>query len=149
DVCTVGTPSNPPVSSRTSCGGSSICDGQGACVACIVAADCPGSDTECHTRTCTSGVCGVNNTAAGTAVPTQTVGDCKKDQCDGAGHVTTVIDDTDKLIDGNACTQDICTMGVRSNPAVAAGTTCSQGGGSRCNGSASAPACVQCLVASD
>src|SRR5581483_1677628 len=144
DVCTAGAPSNPPVASGTSCGGGSICDGQGACVACVTAATCPGTDTECHTRTCTGGVCGVHNVTAGTPVITQTSGDCKKSQCDGLGAIAAVADDTDKPVDGNACTQDVCTSGAPSNPPVAAGTSC--GTNLLCNG---AGACVGCLTAAD
>src|SRR4029078_5008962 len=79
----------------------------------------------------------------------QTAGDCKRVQCDGQGQTTTVNDDTDKLVDGNACTKDLCNGGIASNPPEDSGTTCSQNNVSRCNGSGSAPACVQCLQPSD
>jgi hypothetical protein len=144
DVCTQGTPSNPFVTSGTTCATNQICDGNGACVGCVIAANCPGADTECHTRTCVSHVCGVTNTAAGTAVLSQSPGDCKKNQCDGAGGVTTVTDDTDKPVDGNACTQDLCSNGTASNPNVASGTSC--GTSLVCNGSG---ACVGCVTAAD
>jgi len=146
DVCTNGVPSNPNVSAGTTCGSSLMCNGQGACVGCITASDCPGSDTFCQQRTCTSGQCGVNNVPAGTLLPTQTAGDCKKVQCDGAGQVATVADDTDLPVDGNSCTQDLCAAGLPSNPPQASGFSCAQTGGSRCNG---AGACVQCLQATD
>jgi hypothetical protein len=149
DLCANGTPSNPDLASGTTCGTNLVCNGSGACVGCVVAADCPGTDTTCQHRVCTNGQCGVSNAAAGTVLPNQTVGDCKKDQCDGNGAVTTVADDTDKHVDGNACTQDLCSQGLVSNPPEAAGFACSQGGGNRCNGSSTAPACVQCLQASD
>jgi hypothetical protein len=144
DVCTQGIPSNPFVTAGTTCAANQICDGNGACVGCVVASNCPGTDTECHTRTCVSHVCGVTNTAAGTAVLSQTPGDCKKNQCDGAGAVATVVDDTDKPVDGNACTQDLCANGAPSNPNVASGTSC--GTSLVCNGTG---ACVGCVAASD
>ena len=128
-----------------------MCNAQGACVGCITAANC-GTDTPCQTHTCSAaGVCGVTNAAVGTLLPAQnqTAGDCKRVQCDGQGQSTTVNDDTDKPVDGNACTQDLCNAGIFSNPPEASGTVCNQSGGTKCNGSGSAPACVQCLQPSD
>ena len=50
-----------------------LCDeGSGDCVECLVANDCPGTDTECAFRTCNMGVCGVGFTPAGTQLGTQT-----------------------------------------------------------------------------
>ena len=40
-----------------------MCDGAGSCVACLVAADCPGQDTECQQRTCGAGACGLTYAA--------------------------------------------------------------------------------------
>jgi hypothetical protein len=102
---------------------------------CAVGADCPGSDTECQVRTCSNGICGTNNVPSGTVLATQTAGDCKTRVCDGNGGVTTTNDDADLPNDGNQCTDDICTAGVPSNPSKPAGTPCSQGGGTICNGS--------------
>src|SRR5262249_54537380 len=116
DVCTAGTPSNPFVTAGNSCGTNTICDGQGACVTCLTASSCPGTDADCHHPTSTNGASGIANTPAGTALTTQTAGDCKKVQCDGNGATMTVTDDTDKPADGNACTDDVCTSGVPSNP---------------------------------
>ena len=44
--------------------------------------------------------------------------------CDGVGGVDSIIDDTDKLVDGNPCTSDLCTAGVASNPPLGAGAIC-------------------------
>jgi hypothetical protein len=148
DVCTAGVPSNPNLASGSACGTNQVCNGQGACVGCVTAANC-GTDTACRTFTCNNGQCGVDNVAAGTLLTAQTAGDCKRVQCDGTGQTQTVTDDTDKPVDGNACTQDLCTAGIPSNPPETAGTTCSQNGGTRCNGSGTAPACVQCLAPTD
>ncbi|HXU01178.1 MAG TPA: hypothetical protein VN903_09305, partial [Polyangia bacterium] len=151
DVCTNGVPTNPNLSSGTSCGTNLMCNGQGGCVGCITAADC-GTNTPCQTHTCSAaGVCGVTNTAAGTLLPaaSQTAKDCKKVQCDGQGQSQTVSDDTDLPVDGNACTKDVCNAGIATNPPEDAGTTCNQSNGNRCNGSGSAPACVQCLQPTD
>ncbi|MFZ5445251.1 MAG: lamin tail domain-containing protein [Myxococcota bacterium] len=146
DVCTVGVPSNPPVSSGATCSqnGGAVCDGSGACVQCVTAATCPGVDNECQTRTCTAGTCGFTFVASGTAVTTQTAGDCRRTVCNGTGGTTQQNDNIDLPVDGNQCTQDVCTAGVPSNPPVNSGATCSQNGGAVCNGSG---ACVQCVTA--
>jgi hypothetical protein len=144
DVCSSGVPTNPFVTAGNSCGAATICDGQGACVTCLTASSCPGTDTECHTRTCTNGVCGVSNTAAGTPLAMQTAGDCKRVQCDGNGTSMVVNDDGDLPSDGNACTGDVCTAGVPSNPNLTAGSSC--GADQMCNGQGN---CVGCLTAAN
>jgi plastocyanin len=103
-------------------------------------------DTECQQRTCDQGVCGVVNAPTGTATATQAAGDCKKSVCDGQGAVTSITDDTDKPIDSKACTDDVCTDGVPSNPGVAQGLPCAEGGGHFCDG---AGQCVECVQAAD
>jgi len=55
----------------------------------------------------------------------------------------------DVLVDGNQCTDDVCTSGVPSNPALPVNTPCDQTGGHLCNGDPDTPACVECNVASD
>jgi len=144
DVCTGGVPSNPPLASGTSCGGQNECDGVGHCVGCVTAADCPGQDTACQTRTCDANICGVQNVADGTLIASQVSGDCKVAQCDGRGNVKFVVDPTDVPNDQNVCTQDVCSTGVPSNPPVAAGTSC--GSGDVCDGGG---ACVRCVVDAD
>ena len=150
DICTAGVPSNPNLTAGTTCGTNQMCNGQGACVGCLTAANC-GTDTPCRTFACTNNQCVVTNVAAGTLLPTQdqTAGDCKKMQCDGAGQSQTVNDDTDLPVDTNACTRNLCNAGIPSMPPEPAGTACSQGGGIKCNGSGTAPACVQCLATTD
>ena len=123
DVCTAGTPSNPPAPINTACS-AGVCDGTGLCVGCTTAAQCPGADTFCGVRTCSFGVCGFASTPAGTALPTQTAGDCQLQVCDGVGGSAPSSDNADVPVDGNVCTDDVCTAGVPSNPAVAYGTTC-------------------------
>jgi hypothetical protein len=113
---------------------------------CTSPADCPGSDTDCATRTCTMGMCGVSFTAQGTATTTQTPGDCHKNECDGMGNVTMAVDDTDVPVDNKQCTRDVCTGGTPSNPPESAGTACTDNGGKVCDGSGN---CVACVVGSD
>ncbi len=148
DLCTAGVPSHPPLDAGEVCSenGGALCDGAGACVSCLTANDCPGSDSECSTRTCTAGVCGVSHAAAGTPVAQQTAGDCQQNVCNGSGTVVSQALNTDVPNDANQCTGDVCVNGVPSHPNTAAGAMCSQNGGTLCDG---AGACVSCRTASD
>ena len=126
---------------------------------CVVSACNDGN--ACTTDSCASGVCqntpvsiddgnvctadacnpalGVSHTplAVGTRTAAQTAGDCRAQQCDGAGMEVRVIDNSDLPVDGNQCTNDICIAGTPSNPSLVAGSPCSQSGGTMCNGSGS------------
>ena len=90
---------------------------------------------------CTADACnpatGVSHTplAAGTNIAAQTPGDCRIRQCDGLGGTMNTIDNSDVLVDGNQCTNDLCVAGAPSNPALVAGSPCTQSGGTMCNGS--------------
>ena len=110
--------------------------------------DCPATGNPCSIATCLNNVCGTSFVAAGTVVTNPVVGDCRSNQCDGNGNVTTdAVDNTDvPADDGNQCTGESCSGGVPSHPNSATGTACNQGGGTLCNG---AGACVQCLAPSD
>ncbi|MFO0588746.1 MAG: lamin tail domain-containing protein [Polyangiaceae bacterium] len=148
DVCSAGAPDHPAKVADTACSqnGGSFCDGTGSCVACNTAAQCPGSDTECQTRTCSAHACGFNFQPAGTAVASQTAGDCQENQCNGSGAIVSVAKNTDvPADDGNQCTDDTCSAGAPVHPAKAVDTACSQSGGSFCDGAGS---CVACNTAS-
>ncbi|MEA2584451.1 MAG: hypothetical protein QOF33_2536, partial [Thermomicrobiales bacterium] len=141
-ICNQGTPARVSSAVGTPCNqnGGAVCDGSGNCVACVVAADCPGQDTECQTQTCIGGACDFTYAIAGTPQITQTVGDCKQNVCDGAGGTTYVVDDSDVPgDDGNQCTENTCSGGV-PYPPKPLGTECNQYGGVICNG---AGACVR------
>ncbi|MBI4510177.1 MAG: hypothetical protein HY698_11125 [Deltaproteobacteria bacterium] len=129
DACKSGVPSNPPKPSGTTCseGGGVMCDGAGKCVQCLTVADCPGVDTECAARTCTTGTCGVEYAALGTTVTAQVPGDCHLLACDGKGSVASVVDDTDIPSDGNECTVDECTSGTPSHSPKPVGAPCAAG----------------------
>ena len=143
DTCSAGTPVHPPKANTATCNqGGSFCSGAGACVACNLAAQCPGTDTECHSRTCTSNTCGISNVGNGTVTSAQTAHDCHQNRCDGSGNITSAIDDTDvPSDDGNQCSDEICTAGVASHPAQPLNTPCSQGGGTFCSATA---VCAPC-----
>lgn len=146
DVCKNGFPEDHASPAGTACheGDATLCDGQGACVECLQASDCSGEDTACQTRTCTRGTCGFTYAAVGTPLPTQTVGDCKTAQCDGHGAIVQANNDADLPVDNNACTSDVCSAGVPSNPNQSEGTPC--GTALLCNANGT---CVGCNTASD
>ena len=92
-------------------------------------------------------MCGANNTAPGTATPSQVTGDCHQNQCDGNGGVTNAIDNTDTKSDNNDCTTDTCSNGTLTYTPTAPRTVCAGGGGKvLCDGSG---VCVGCLVPAD
>ncbi len=120
--------------------------GTGGQAECVTAADCPGADTECHTRTCAAGACGADDAPEGTALSQQVAGDCQVAQCDGSGGITSAPDDLDLPDDGKECTVDTCSAGAPVHTAVSVGTACTQGGGAHCN---AAGDCVECTTGAD
>ena len=127
--------------------GGTQCDGNGNCVECLGPTDCPGEDNACQTRTCTAGACGFDFVTSGTAVPTQTAGDCKLAVCDGAGLIVDAVDDADLPDDNNVCTNDLCASGAPAHSPVSQGTSCGGVGSPLvCDGAGS---CVGCNAAND
>lgn len=105
--------------------------------------DCPSpAEGPCQPyATCQNNVCGVAYTA-GPAL-NQKPGDCFTRQCDAAGMVTLVPDDTDVLDDGDACTTNTCSSGAAVSM-VNDGAPCANGFCTSVNGVAK---CVQCTQA--
>ncbi|WP_281316694.1 lamin tail domain-containing protein [Polyangium sp. y55x31] len=136
-ACAEGTPPDG--------GGGGGSGGQGGGASCRNPDDCPAPTNPCVTATCDAGACGTSPKPAGTPAPEQQPGDCVIQQCDGAGSVVPVPEDSDVPVDGNTCTNDVCTSGIGSNPPVPSGTACDDAG-SICDGEG---ACVECLTAAD
>jgi len=143
DLCTVGVPSNPAEDLSFDCGSPLYCDGAGHCVECMDYTECTGTDNECGHRTCTDGVCGMAFVPDGDPATAQTTGDCHTVICNGAGVGTNTIVGNDPIVDGDPCTQDLCTTGTPSNPLENPGFPCGNG---VCDATG---ACVDCLVAGD
>jgi hypothetical protein len=80
--------------------------------------------------------------AKGTVIATQTTGNCKENECDGAGNIIAVADNSNLPPNTNPCTKALCTAGVPSNPPLAAGTACAVDGGTVCNGAGVCGVCV-------
>src|SRR5690606_17627983 len=136
NVCNAGVPDNPDEALNFVCGVDQYCDGMGQCVGCNTADQCEGTDDFCKTRTCINKVCGYDFTPAGTDLPDgRSAQDCNVVECDGVGNSITSVDGLDKPVDGNQCTQDVCSMqGVPSNPFESVNFPCNQSGGTVCNG---------------
>jgi hypothetical protein len=148
DACQVGTcvqgmPNVQQAPLGTSCGLGSTCNVQGSC-ACMSNLDCaPGP---CATAKCKNQRCVYNPSNAGTALASQTDGDCLEQQCDGQGNVVSVALDTDfPAPDANACTLETCSGGA-SLHVVDVGATCTPPAGGVCDQSAD---CVVCNADAD
>jgi len=151
ETCVNGSPQHPDEALDFSCSqnGGTYCDGNGACVECNSPGQCSGA-ADCQVDACTNNACATPPEPVNTPAPGsyQTSGDCNLIVCDGNGAVsgTPQVQDSDLPVDGNDCTQDICTSGTPTNPPVAAETPCNQNGGQVCNGDAMNPACVECAT---
>ena len=146
DVCAAGKPSHPATPKGTACGATQklTCDGQGNCTGCTTGSDC-GANTACVSYACEATACKIIYVPSGTGDSGgQTIGDCKKRVCNGAGGPETVNDPADVPKDGNPCTQDLCSMGQPSHASMPAGSSC--GGSKKCDGNGT---CVGCIVDSD
>lgn len=149
DACDNGTPTHTPVAEGTGCGagGTLFCDAAGACVGCLIDADCGQPADDCSAPVCTAGSCETSFTQIGTPTTNQTAGDCQEEQCDGLGGTKVVTQSSDINDDNNACTADSCSGSTPAHANLPSGTTCTDGGlGKTCNG---AGACVECLTAAD
>lgn len=126
-------------SSNTSSGGSGGSGGAGDVIPpeCAMPGDCPGIDSECRSRTCAAGKCGVSFVAAGTPLAAQVPGDCATAICDGAGDVASVPAPSDVADDGNECTDDACNGQTPTHTPKPIGSSCL----SACP----CPPCVQAL----
>ncbi len=145
-ACTNGVPSNPPEPEGTTCGSGSgmVCDGSGDCVNCVFGSDCPGSDTECETRTCTTTVCGFSFTAAGTPTTDQTIGNCQQNQCDGSGNIVSVEDDSNTPA-SSACANGTCASGSAEIDYLPQDTVCETT--DECDGDGNCVACGDGVLA--
>ncbi|MEP7123036.1 MAG: hypothetical protein ABJE95_19065 [Byssovorax sp.] len=130
----------------TGVGGDSTSSGTGGAKPCATAGECPGADTECKTRTCKAGVCGLDFAAAGKALAAQTAKDCLQAVCDGAGATKSIPDGADAPDDANDCTDDTCAAGVPTFTPKATGAACTMGGGKKCTAMST---CVECVVNGD
>lgn len=139
--CDGDTPKTDFVGRGGACGNALICDGEGHCVGCTAAEDCPGSDGPCGTRSCDDGMCGGDFLDPGTPLPDQTAADCQQLECDGAGNIVAVPNDADTPASEHDCVAIACDEGEPTEAPVDRGVACDDDGGTHCDGDG---ACVQC-----
>src|SRR4029079_15045737 len=119
ETCNAGVPGHPvrPIDFPCNQGGGQVCSFQGTCVQCNTSSQCPGSNTDCQTRTCSANTCGISFAPPGTPTSSQAPGDCHQNQCDGSGNIVNAVDNSDlPADDGNQCTSEACNSGVPSHP---------------------------------
>jgi hypothetical protein len=144
ESCASGVPITTAVDVGEACS-AGHCDGEGACVECLSTNECPDSNN-CVTWACEIGVCTPHYEPAGTAMPGDVAGDCKKDVCDGKGATETIADPADPLVDGNDCTLDQCDGTTPNNTLFAADQTpCGMGSTTHCE----AGICTGCVTPAD
>ena len=133
DLCKNGVASHSFASTTTSCGASSQfkCDGMGVCGGCTQDADC-GLNGLCATYSCVAGMCKNTFVGSGQGTLPNTVGDCRKNVCDGMGNPTVIADNADLPNDNNPCTKDQCSNGLPVFPPQSNTTSC--GALSTCDG---------------
>jgi formylglycine-generating enzyme required for sulfatase activity len=107
-VCDSGCCAVTKAAGDTKCSdnGGKICDGNGTCVQCLIATQCPASTSQCATASCTAGTCGTTNNPKGSSC---TVGGTA---CDGNGN----------------CVNASCTDGIKDGQETdvdCGGPTCS------------------------
>ncbi|HHH12134.1 MAG TPA: hypothetical protein ENK23_08710, partial [Sorangium sp.] len=151
DLCVEGMASHPPANAGAPCAqnGGRVCDGDSnnpQCVECLTAFHCEAMapSNACRSWTCTAAhTCQENLVPAGTPLSAlkQATGDCQQLVCDGNGNISSQIDDTDVPLDGNDCTDDLCSGGVPSNPSSPPNQPCGANGALYCDGAGS---CVNC-----
>jgi hypothetical protein len=144
DNCNAGTPENPPLAINAGCMGSMFCDGNGACVQCNQASQCPVmSDGDCESDQCVAKSCAIVFDPLGTPAPAihQTAQDCTLQVCNGLGSLgAAVADPGDVFNDGIECTADVCSGTTPQNNPKPSGTMCAAG---FCDGMTS---CVECTI---
>ena len=156
DLCVAGAPTNMPAPSGTPCtdpGGGTLCDGNNACVECLVAADC--ASLICQMNKCVAAGCldTVKNGA-------ETDVDCGGAICNGCanGKVCGVASDcASQVCTGGVCAAPVCTDTIKNGTetdvdcgggaclACPAGKTCSVDGdcvGGQCSGSVCLVTCT-------
>jgi len=118
---------NEPNVTRCNQNNGSICDGEGSCVECNQAVDCPDVTLECKRASCDANRCGSENTAADGTPCDSGTGTCQNGICEASNLC---LDAATRCNDGNECTGDLCSPanGTCSNPNEMDGTACDFGG---------------------
>lgn len=127
--------------------------GGATCAPCAIGKAC-GADTDCDAtgdnacrlHMCASNVCAYLFEFEGTTITDPTPGDCHAAQCDGAGVIVSVVDDTDLASSSTACVIPQCTAGTPGTSFADTDTLCDDPDGAICDG---AGRCVECNTTAD
>jgi hypothetical protein len=82
---------------------------------------------------------------ADTPIESQSAGDCRRQACDGEGHVVSLEDPLDPEDDGVECTDDICIEGNPVHRPKPAMTPCGTGEATVCDGEGHCVGCTSDL----
>ncbi len=137
------------VLSMSGSGGELGAAGDASQIPCLSAADCPKPSNACVTAVCSAGSCETSNVPPNKLFVEDSPADCHATSaCDGQGHATRVVDQSDVPTPSNPCLQGTCNgVGTPGTEATAAGAPCNTPPGAvMCDG---AGTCVQCLHSRD
>jgi hypothetical protein len=117
--------------------------------ACASNTECPKPANACLTRRCSAGFCLTQNVPAGELYVLDTPPDCHATSaCDGLGHPTLVVDQSNAATPNNPCLVGTCNKsGAIGSEPLRSGARCSADfGPGKCDGQGT---CVACLVTAD
>lgn len=121
DVCEGEVPAHPPSPAGKACGAAGMhCDGQGTCVACASAVDCPAPVGPCQVAVCAGGACSAGAAPDGAAC--DDLDPCTAaDTCVGGACVSgsPVVCPAGQSCEGGVCAAAMCT-GATGYPGPAA-----------------------------
>jgi hypothetical protein len=123
--------------------------GAGGAKACISVTECPRPVNACLIARCSAGACVADYAPAGALYALDAPADCHATTaCDGLGHATLAVDQSNAPIPANQCLVGTCNdSGTVGSEPLPSGTPChADAGGGKCNGQGT---CVACLVTAD
>ena len=129
--------------------GASGSSGAGGAKACASVTECPRPTNPCLAARCSAGSCVTESVPAGSLYALDAPADCHATiACDGSGHPTLTVDQSNAPIPSNQCLVGTCNdSGVAGSEPLPSGTPChADAGGGKCDGQGS---CVACLATAD
>jgi hypothetical protein len=121
----------------------------GGAKACASVTECPRPMNACWIARCSAGSCVTDYAPAGAVYVLDAPADCHATTaCDGVGHATLVIDQSNAPVPSNQCLVGTCNAsGTVGSEPLLKGTSChADAGGGKCDGGGT---CVACLVNRD
>jgi Cys-rich repeat protein len=122
--------------------------GTGGAKACASVTECP-TPNACFIARCSAGSCGTDYVPVGALHVLDAPADCHATTaCDGFGHPTLAVDQSNALTPSNQCLVGTCNdSGTVGSEPLPSGTAChADAGGGKCDGQGT---CVACLASAD